>query len=53
MILTDFELYDIVGGATQTSSSLINAVTKLLTAVLEIGRTLGSALRYAITGKKC
>ncbi len=53
MILTDYELYEVVGGATQTSSSLINSISKLLTTILDIGRALGSSLRYAITGKKC
>lgn len=53
MILTDYELYEIIGGATQTSSSLINSVSKLLTTILDIGRALGSSLRYAIKGRRC
>ena len=53
MILNDEELYDVIGGATQTSSSLINSICKLLTTVLDIGRALGSSIRYAIKGRKC
>ena len=53
MILSDYELYEVVGGATQTSSSLINSISKMLTTILDIGRALGSSLRYAITGRKC
>lgn len=53
MILTDNELYEVIGGATSTTSSIINSITKLLSTVLDIGRTIGSSLRYAISGKKC
>lgn len=53
MVLTDNELYEVIGGATSTTSSLINAVSKLFSTVLDIGRALGSSIRYAINGKRC
>lgn len=53
MILNDYELYEITGGAIQTSSSLINSISKLLTTILDIGRALGSSIRYAVKGRKC
>ena len=53
MILKDYELYEVIGGAAQTSSSLINSISKLLTTILDIGRALSSSLRYAFKGKRC
>lgn len=51
--MTNKELYSIVGGASTLSGTFINSVTKLITTILDIGRTVGSSIRYAIFGKKC
>lgn len=53
MIINDLELTKITGGATTISGTLINAVCKLVNTLLELGRTVGSAIRTAQTGRKC
>ena len=53
MIIDDLELTTITGGATNISGTLINAVCKLVNTLLELGRTVGSAIRNAQTGRKC
>lgn len=53
MIIDEFELTNITGGATTISGTLINAVCKLVNTLLELGRTVGSAIRTAQTGRKC
>lgn len=52
MIRTDEELCEITGGATLTSS-IINAIVAGAKIVLEIGRSLGSALRKSTTNTMC
>ena len=46
------ELLDVVGGAT-ISATLINAVTRAVTTIIDLGKTLGSAIRRAISGTVC
>ena len=46
------ELISIVGGTT-LSGSLINALSRIIGATLEAGRSLGSAIRRAKTGNLC
>lgn len=48
---TKEELQNIVGGA--ISGTLINAVVRGINALLEVGRTLGTAIRMVIDGRKC
>ena len=50
--ISDEELLLVVAGAS-TSSSLINAISKMMSTLLDFGRSIGSAIRYAISGKKC
>lgn len=52
MKLENEELLYIVGGAS-ISPQLINSLVKLLTTLVDLGRTMGSAFRYLITNKKC
>lgn len=47
------ELINIYGGASVLKSAVINAAVKGLTLVLELGRSLGSAIRRAINRKSC
>ena len=49
--MSDIELLNINGGA--ISGTLINAVAKLIGAFLEIGRTIGTAIRMARSKTKC
>ncbi len=53
MIIEENELTTITGGATSISGTLINAICKLVNTLLELGRTVGSAIRTAQTGRKC
>ena len=53
MLLKDNELIMINGGSTAFSGTLLNAVAKLMDTVLGVGRTIGSALRMIVTGRKC
>ena len=51
MILNKEELFKVVGG--EINSSLINAVTRGVSTFLELGRSIGSAIRRAVSGKTC
>lgn len=46
------ELMETVGG-TATLTSIINSIVKLGSYFVEVGRSIGSAIRYKRTGKKC
>ena len=43
--MSSYELSQVYGGYVNLNSSLINAITKLLIEVVELGRNLGSSLR--------
>ncbi len=51
MKLSKEELNSIVGGA--ITSQMVNSFVKLISTILDLGRTMGSALRYATSKKKC
>lgn len=53
MNLKDTELAMITGGAISLSSSLLNSISKIVTTLFDLGRNVGSAIRYAIGGKTC
>ena len=53
MKLKDKELIFIVGGATQISGTLLNSISKLITTLLDLGRAIGSAIRYKASGYTC
>lgn len=46
------ELFDICGGIS-ISGTLINAVTKGITTILDLGRSLGSAIRRIGSNNVC
>jgi len=50
--MTSKELINVVGG-TNISGTLLNSLAKILTIFLDIGRSIGSALNYAINNKHC
>lgn len=52
MKLTEVELYDVVGGATVTST-FINAASRFITTIFTLGQTVGSAIRRSIARKVC
>lgn len=51
--MTDEELIIVTGGASRLSGTFINAITKAVGLVLDIGRAVGSAIRSLTSGKKC
>lgn len=51
MIVSRNELYEITGGG--VSGTLINAVVKAATLLIELGRAVGNAIRASKTGIKC
>lgn len=53
IISRDEELYDITGGALAFNSSVLNAIVAGAKIVLEIGRSLGSALKRSTSGNTC
>ncbi len=53
MIINNNELTKIVGGATTFSGTYINAWSRLINILFEIGKTLGSSLNYYFGKKTC
>ena len=53
MKLNKCELIEINGGASAISGTLVNAFVKAIDALLEVGRSLGSAIRRVGDGKSC
>lgn len=50
--MNDRELYLISGGA-DLNGNLLNALSRLVNTILELGRALGSSLRRSRSGKSC
>ena len=50
--MTESELLKIYAGS-QINSTLLNALIRLTTTSLELGRTLGTVIRRAIDKNKC
>lgn len=53
IISKDEELYDITGGVLAFNSSILNALVAGARIVLEMGRSLGSALKRSTSGNTC
>lgn len=49
--MTELELIEIKGGA--ISGNFLNYLSKLINTILDIGRTIGSAIAYTKRGKTC
>ncbi|MBQ3142503.1 MAG: hypothetical protein IJB82_03250 [Bacilli bacterium] len=43
----------IIGGASSFNGTLINSISRLFDTLLEVGRSLGSAIRRMVDGTKC
>lgn len=50
--LSEYELNCLIGGAS-ISGTLLNSVSKLINTLLDLGRTIGSSIRYWKDGKSC
>lgn len=46
------ELINVVGGA-NISGTLLNSIAKIISVFLDLGRSVGSAINYAINNKVC
>ena len=53
MQLNEIELRNIVGGNTTISSAFINSISKAIESILELGRSLGSAVRRITSSNVC
>jgi hypothetical protein len=51
IILKREELINVVGGS--ISGTMLNAISKGINTIFEIGQSLGSSIRRFITGKLC
>ena len=47
------ELLNISGGASLTSAAWLNAAARAVTTLIDLGRSLGTAIRRSISGKVC
>ena len=50
MVLKDVQLFEIKGGI---SSTLINSVARMINTILDLGRTIGSAIRRIYSKNYC
>ena len=50
--MNDKELHLIVGGGWLTAT-FFNSVSRAITAVADLGRSLGTSIRMFVTGKRC
>ena len=51
--LNDKELCEINGGAVKITAAFISTIVRRASVVLDLGRSLGSAIRRVQTGKIC
>jgi len=53
MKLNEYELYNINGGATKITATLLNSIARVLSSFIDMGRMVGSAIRRIKNGKMC
>ena len=53
MIDIDKDEYELIDGGLSVSGTLINSFTSAIKIILELGRSLGSALRRGSNGRLC
>ena len=51
--LKDKELMNIEGGANWLTASFLNAAARAMNTLIDAGRSLGSSIRRAFSGKVC
>lgn len=49
--MKDTELINIIGGS--INGTMINAISRILTALLEVGRAIGSSISRYKSGRSC
>lgn len=50
--LTNEQMLEIIGGASITAAFL-NGLSRAITTIMDLGRTLGSSIRRGFNGKVC
>lgn len=53
MKLTDYEINEIRGGAGTITATFLNSLARVITTILDLGRTIGSSIRRSRTGNLC
>lgn len=51
--MNEFELQEVVGGAFNWNSTALNAISRGINTILDLGRTVGTSIRMLISGKRC
>lgn len=51
MKMTEHELLEVTGGA--VTATLINSIARGITTIVDLGRSLGSAIRRIVSNKIC
>ncbi len=52
-VLNDYDLLYLKGGSSSVSGTLLNSISRLITSLLDLGRTIGSAIRYGRSKMIC
>ena len=47
------ELIEINGGSIRFGSTFLNSVSRALNTITDLGRTVGTAIRMLVTGRRC
>ena len=53
IVLNKEELMSIEGGASWYSASFLNSISRAISTLVDLGRTLGSSLRRTLNGNVC
>lgn len=51
--MTDYELINTVGGIAKINATMINALSRSITALYDLGRAFGTAIRMSFKGTRC
>lgn len=52
-MMKDKELIGTVGGIAKLNATMINALSRGVTVLYDLGRSIGTAFRMAFSGKRC
>lgn len=52
-MIEQYELYSIVGGKINFSATLVNAFSRGINTILDLGRTFGTSIRMLVSGRRC
>ena len=51
--MQDYELVDVVGGGFSLTATFLNAFSRAINTVMDLGRTIGTSIRMFVSGKRC